>query len=127
GALALAAPVLAYVFRGRADKQLKEKAKEEAPKAVIAAAEKMAEAFDERIDEVGEKLLHFVSAANAEVTKSVAELVRTAREATQRGDEAKVELTSATGMSLARLADVEGRMTRTRQTLWANGSGETTH
>jgi small GTP-binding protein len=127
GALALAAPVLAYVVRGRADKQLKEKAKEEAPKAVIAAAEKMADAFDERIDEVGEKLLHFVSAANADVTKSVAELVRTAREATQRGTEATEELTSATGMSLARLADVESRMTRTRQTLWANGSGETTH
>lgn len=127
GALALAAPVLAYVVRGRADKQLKEKAKEEGPKAVIAAAEKMADAFDERIDEVGEKLLHFVSAANSDVTKSVAELVRTAREASQRGGSAKEELTSATGMSLVRLADVESRMTRTRQTLWANGSGETTH
>lgn len=127
GALALAAPVLAYVVRGRADKQLKEKAKEEGPKAVIAAAEKMADAFDERIDEVGEKLLHFVSAANTDVTKSVAELVRTAREASQRGGSAKEELTSATGMSLVRLADVESRMTRTRQTLWANGSGETTH
>lgn len=126
GALALAAPVLAYVFRGRADRQLKGKAKEEAPKAVLAAAEKMAEAFDERIDEVGEKLLHFVSAANAEVTKSVAELVRTVREATERGVEAKDALTSATGVGLARLAEVESRMSQTRQTLWANGSGEGT-
>lgn len=122
GALALAAPVLAYVFRGRADKQVKEKAKEEAPKAVIAAAGKMADAFDARIDEVGDKLLHFVSAANSEVTRSIAELVRTAREAGQRGDVARDELTSATGMNLARLGEVESKMSQVRKTLWANGS-----
>ncbi|MBX3249677.1 MAG: dynamin family protein [Myxococcales bacterium] len=122
GALALAAPVLAYVFRGRADKQVKEKAKEEAPKAVIAAAAKMADAFDARIDEVGDKLLHFVSAANAEVTRSIAELVRTAREAGQRGDVAREELSSATGMNLARLGEVESKMSQVRKTLWANGS-----
>lgn len=121
GALTLAAPVLAYVFRGRADRQLKERAKEEAPKAVLAAAEKMADAFDVRIDEFGEKLIEFVTAANEEMSQSIAELVRAAREARHAGDDSAVALTENTGMSLARLVDVEQRMTTLRKSIWANG------
>ncbi|MEM9068140.1 MAG: dynamin family protein [Myxococcota bacterium] len=121
GALTLAAPVLAYMFRGRADKQVKERAKEEAPKAVAEASDKMADAFDTRIDEFGEKLIEFVTAANEETSRSIAELVRTAREARQDGAGASEELASATGMNLARLVDVEQRMQGLRKSLWANG------
>ena len=121
GALTLAAPVLAYMFRGRADKQVKERAMEEAPKSVLAAAEKMAEAFDERIDEFGEKLIEFVAAANEEMTKSIAELVRAARDAKSEGQAAQTELKTNTGMSLARLVEVESKITGLRRTLWANG------
>lgn len=121
GALTLAAPVLAYLFRGRADKQLKERAKEEAPKAVLDAADKMAEAFDKRIDEFGEKLIEFVTAANDEMTKSIAELVRAAREARQEGEASSAKLSDNTGMSLAQLVDVEQRMTTLRKSIWANG------
>ena len=122
GALTLAAPVLAYVFRGRADKQVKERAKAEAPKAVEDAAEKMADAFDERIDEFGVKLIEFVAQASEELTKSIAELVRTAREAHADGEAATEELVAGTGMSLSRLVDVEQRMESLRKSLWANGA-----
>jgi len=121
GALALAAPVLAYVFRGRADKQLKERAKQEAPEAVKAAASKMADAFDERIDEFGEKLIEFVATANEEMTRSIAELVRAAKDARAEGESAQSELKANTGMTLARLAEVHEKMDTLRKTLWANG------
>lgn len=121
GALTLAAPVLAYVFRGRADKQVKERAKEEAPKAVREAAAAMADAFDARIDEFGEKLIGFVTAASEEMTRSIAELVRAARDARRSGSDSAGALVANTGMSLARLAEVEQRMQTLRQQLWTNG------
>ena len=121
GALALAAPVLALVFRGRADKQVKERAKEEAPKVVIDAAKKMADAFDERIDEFGERLIDFVTRANEEMSRSIAELVRTAREAKSSGAAAQTKLAGDVGMTLARLEEVETRMQGMRTGLWASG------
>ncbi len=121
GALALAAPVLALVFRGRADKQVKERAKEEAPKMVKQAAAKMADAFDARIDEFGEKLIEFVAAANQEMSRSVAELVRAARTAKSGGEAAQTGMRTDVGMGLARLQDISGRLESLRTHLWANG------
>ena len=65
GALALAAPVLAVVFRGRADRKLKERAIAEAPKAVREAATKLGDAFLSQIDDFGSKLLDFMEKAPA--------------------------------------------------------------
>jgi ribosome biogenesis GTPase A len=121
GALALAAPVLAMVFRGRADKQVKERAKEEAPKVVLEAAGKMADLFDERIDEFGERLIEFVTRANEEMTRSIAELVQLARDAKSKGSEFQTKLEGDVGMTLARLVEVEGRMQSMRTDLWSDG------
>ncbi|MCA9578964.1 MAG: dynamin family protein [Polyangiales bacterium] len=118
GAMALAAPVLAYVFRGRAEKQTKERAKAEAPRAVEEAAAKMADAFDQRIDEFGQRLTGFVAQANAEMTRSVAELIRAAREARARGEGALTELTAGTGMTLVQLSDERSQMEKLRASLW---------
>ena len=119
GAMALAAPVLAYIFRGRAEKQTKERAKAEAPKVVEDAAAKMADAFDARIDEFGKRLTDFVAQANAEMTRSVAELIRGARDARSRGEGALAELSSGTGMTLVQLADERSHMEKLRASLWA--------
>ncbi|MEM1415357.1 MAG: dynamin family protein [Myxococcota bacterium] len=121
GALALAAPVLAMVMRGRSDRAMKERAKEEAPKVVAEAGGKMAEAFDARIDEFGEKLITFVTQATEETSKSIAELVRAARDAKQEGEVAQTMLSDETGMSLTRLTEVEAQITSLRKSLWANG------
>jgi len=118
GAMALAAPVLAYVFRGRAEKQTKERAKSEAPKVVEEAAAKMADAFDTRIDEFGKRLTDFVAQANAEMTRSVAELIRGARDARSRGEGALAELSAGSGMTLVQLADERTQMEKLRASLW---------
>ncbi|MEC7525751.1 MAG: dynamin family protein [Myxococcota bacterium] len=118
GAMTLAAPVLAYFFRGRADKEMKKRAQEEAPKAIEEAAKKLAEAFDAQIDGFGDKLVEFVRSANEEVTRSIAEVVRTARTARQEGDEELEELTQAVGTSMGRLRAVADKMETLRKALW---------
>jgi hypothetical protein len=119
GAMALAAPVLAWVFRGRADKEVKRRATEEAPKAVRDAAAKMADGFDTQIDQFGDRLIEFVTKASEEMVRSIAEVVRTARAARQKGDQASADLESSAGMALARLGAIDQRLTTLRQQLWA--------
>jgi small GTP-binding protein len=123
GAMALAAPVLAYVFRERADRDLKKRAMEEAPQAVEKAAADLAAAFEQQIDEFGDKLVDFVKNASEELTRSMAEVVRHAREAQSRGDVEVGRVREESGMSLSRLTTVEQEMGALRTSLWANGSG----
>lgn len=125
GAMALAAPVLAYVFRERADRDLKKRAMEEAPAAVEKAAADLATAFEQQIDEFGDKLVDFVKNASEELTRSMAEVVRHAREAQQRGEVEVGRVREETGMALSRLGAVEQEMSSLRTSLWANGSGAT--
>ncbi|MEM9195611.1 MAG: dynamin family protein [Myxococcota bacterium] len=125
GALALAAPLLAYVFRGRADKRVKERAREEAPEVVRQAAVKLADSFEDQIDAFGEKLLAFMDKASEELSRSIADVVRTARTAKRSGEEAISDLDSKTGSTLARLSSVEDQMKAQRNALWSNGKGVT--
>lgn len=124
GAMTLAAPVLAYILRGRVDKQVKAQALEEAPKVVKDAAGKMAESFEARIDDFADRLVAFVQEANEEMTRSIAELVRAAREAREDGTEAEKELESGASMALVRLTEVNQRMEALRKSLWTNGAKE---
>ncbi|HJL18687.1 MAG TPA: dynamin family protein [Sandaracinaceae bacterium LLY-WYZ-13_1] len=118
GAMTLAAPVLAYFFRGRADREMKKRAMEEAPRAVKEAADKLAEAFEKQIDEFGDKLVEFVKTANEEVTRSIAEVVRTARSARTEGAEELEDLEQTVGTSLGRLKAVADKMETMRRSLW---------
>jgi ribosome biogenesis GTPase A len=122
GALTLAAPVLAYVFRDRADKEVKRRASDAAPIAVREAAAKMADLLDERIDEFGDRLAHFVTSASDELTRSVAEVLRAASFAKTEGDAARDDLERRTGMSSVQLAAVTTRMEAQRNALWAQAS-----
>lgn len=123
GAMTLAAPVLAYVFRERADRDVKKRASEEAPAAVIAAAAELALAFEKQIDDFGDKLVDFVKNASEEMTRSLAEVVRQARNARAAGEAESKHLGEQTGMALSRLKTVEQKMTSLRTALWANGTG----
>ena len=123
GAMTLAAPVLAYVFRERADRELKKRAIEEAPQAVQKAAAELAEAFERQIDEFGDKLVDFVKSASEELTRSIAEVVRHARTARAAGEAETAHLRDQSGMALSRLTTVEQKMSTLRTALWANGSG----
>ncbi len=121
GAMTLAAPVLAYFFRERADRAMKKRAMEDAPEAVRQAAIKLADAFDKQIDEFGDKLVDFVRTANEEMTRSIAEVVRTAREARASGSEKLDDLEQTVGTSVGRLRTVEDKMESLRKSLWTNG------
>jgi hypothetical protein len=123
GAMLAASPVLAWFLRGRADRELKKRAMEEAPKAVEEAARSLADAFCKQIDELGDKLVDFVKTASEEMTRSIAEVVRHARDAKAKGDENVALVKEDAAMALGRLQDVEHRMSSMRTALWANGSG----
>jgi hypothetical protein len=125
GALTLAAPVLAYVFRGRADKRVKERALEEGPKAIEEAASKLADAFEEQTDVFGDKLVDFVQRATEEMTRSIADVIRMARTAKAEGEGSIAKLEASTGSVMARLGAVEDRMKSVRTSLWTNGTGGT--
>jgi hypothetical protein len=56
GALALSAPLLAWKARERADESLKRRAIDEMPSTVRAAAGRVADLFDARLDEIGARL-----------------------------------------------------------------------
>ena len=124
GAMTLAAPVLAYLFRARADRETKKRAMEEAPEAVKLAAGKLADAFDTQIDEFGDKLVEFVRTANEEVTRSIAEVVRAAREARASGEEQLDDLQQVVGTSLGRLGGLEDKMETLRRSLWTKPTAE---
>lgn len=119
GAMALAAPVLAYVFRERADRELKKRAIEECPQAVERAAGELATAFEGQIDAFGDKLVDFVRNASEELTRSMAEVVRHARDAQARGEGEVARVREETGMAVARLGAMEQEMSALRTSLWA--------
>ncbi|MFW5920954.1 MAG: dynamin family protein [Polyangiales bacterium] len=121
GAMTLAAPVLAWLVRGRVDKRVKERAAEEAPQVVREAAEKMGEAFAARIDDFGEQLAQFIAQANRDMTRSLAEVVRRVRDARNAGESELQQLESTAGMSLSRLAEADREMEHLRKSLRANG------
>jgi gas vesicle protein len=106
-----------------ARRELKKRAMEEAPKAVEEAARQLADAFCKQIDELGDKLVDFVKTASEEMTRSIAEVVRHARDAKAEGAERTSVVKEEAAMSLGRLAAVEHRMSTMRTSLWANGSG----
>jgi hypothetical protein len=123
GALLGAAPILAYVFRGRADRETKKRALEEAPAAIEKASKELGLAFERQIDEFGDKLVDFVKSATEEMTRSMAEVVRHASAAKAEGEGETLRVREEAGMALSRLGAVEQKMGALRTGLWANGSG----
>jgi GTPase SAR1 family protein len=110
GAMTLAAPILAVVFRGRADQELKRRAAEDAPKAVAQAASEMRAAFGRQIDAFGERLTTFLREADEEMTQSLAEVLREVQRAAQEGEPAKQDLERRSGQHLARLGALDARL-----------------
>jgi ribosome biogenesis GTPase A len=124
GAMALAAPALAYFAKGRTERQIKERALEDGPKVILDASAKMADALEERIDDFAQRLLEFVAKINDEMTRSIAELVQKAAATAEQGEGARDMLESEAGMTLVKLADLEGGLEGVRRGLWSNGSGK---
>ena len=75
GVLALAAPVLAMVLRGRVATEVKAEAKEQGPLAIDRVAALVGPKLDEIIDGFGARLLEFVSQAGDALTRGIADVL----------------------------------------------------
>jgi hypothetical protein len=120
GVLALAAPLLAIVFRGKIAKEIKDEAKERAPAAVDRVAALLGPKLEEAIDDFGARLGEFVAQAGAALARGIAEVL----------DRALVEKRSHTGAAAAsveaqtidgalrELRAIDEQIADVRQTIW---------
>jgi small GTP-binding protein len=121
GALALAAPLLAMVLRGRVATEVKAEAKEQGPVAIDRVAALIGPKLDEIIDGFGARLLEFVSQAGDALARGIADVLdqalreRTAADAKQDA-QADVKQIDA---SIANLRAIEERIAEIRQRVWS--------
>ena len=126
GVLTLAAPVLAFVLKGKVAGEIKAEAKEQAPVAVDRVAALVGPKLDEIIDGFGARLLEFVSQAGDTLTRGIADVLdqalreRTAADDKQSGT-ADVKQIDA---SITNLRGIEERIAEIRQRVWSpEGAG----
>jgi len=121
GALALAAPVLALVLRGKVATEVKAEAKEQGPLAVDRVAGLIGPKLDEIIDGFGARLLEFVSQAGDALTRGIADVLDQALRERKAAD-AK-HATSADvqqiDTAISSLKSIEERIAEIRQRVWA--------
>jgi hypothetical protein len=121
GVLALSAPVLALVLRGRVATEVKAEAKEQGPLAIDRVAALIGPKLDEIIDGFGARLLEFVSQAGDALARGIADVLDQAlRERTAADDKhaasADVKQIDA---SISNLRAIEERIAEIRQRVWS--------
>ena len=120
GVLALAAPVLAVVLRGKIGREIKAEAKERAPEAVDRVAALLGPKLDEAIDTFGARLAEFVAQAGAALARGIAEVLdRALAEKRAHGDATNTTSEAATVDAAVReLKGIDEQMADVRQTVW---------
>jgi small GTP-binding protein len=121
GVLTLAAPLLAFVLRGRVAAEVKTEAKAQAPVAVDRVAALVGPKLDEIIDGFGSRLLEFVAQAGDALSRGIADVLDLAlRErrankdhAPSAGDQSKIDA------ALKGLRAIDERMADIRQQVWS--------
>ena len=121
GALALAAPLLAMVLRGRVATEVKAEAKEQGPLAIDRVAALIGPKLDEIIDGFGARLLEFVSQAGDALARGIADVLDQALRERKAADDqhaahADVKQIDA---SIANLRAIEERIAEIRQRVWS--------
>jgi hypothetical protein len=120
GVLALAAPVLAVVFRGKIGRELKAEAKERVPQAVDRVAALLGPKLDETIDTFAARLSEFVAQAGAALARGIAEVLnRALTEKRVHADVAGTSSEAATVDAAVReLKSIDEQLVDVRQTVW---------
>lgn len=120
GVLALAAPVLAVVLRGKIGRELKAEAKDRAPQAVDRVAALLGPKLDEAIDTFGSRLSEFVAQAGAALARGIAEVLdRALAEKRTHADGANASSEATTVDAAVReLKSIDEQMADVRQTVW---------
>ncbi len=125
GVLTLAAPVLAFLLRGRVAAQVKAEAKAQAPQAVDRVAALVGPKLDEIVDGFGARLLEFVAQAGDALARGIADVLDRAlaeRRATDTATAAKPDV-AGVDATLSDLRKVEERIAEIRQKVWAPDGG----
>lgn len=118
GVLIAAAPVVAYMLRGKIEGEYKKKAKEMAPDVVRAAASKVGPKLDEIIDEFASKLDAWVVSASEELYREVLEVLRAAQTARVDGGKDEATLKADVEAQTNQLEAANKRIEGMRQALW---------
>jgi len=120
GLLTLAAPVLAFILRGRISAEVKAEAREQAPLAVDRVAALLGPKLDEIIDGFGARLLEFVAQAGEALTRGIAEVLDralTERRAQGAATDAAPDA-AAIDAALSNLKVLDERIAEIRQKVW---------
>jgi hypothetical protein len=128
GLLTLAAPVLAFILRGRVGQEVKAEAKESAPLAVDRVAALLGPKLDEMIDGFAARLAEFVAEAGDALARGIAEVLdRALRERVQHGSAVDVQPEAvAIDGALSGLKAIDERIADVRQRVWLPEEAEGT-
>jgi hypothetical protein len=126
GLLALSAPVLAFILKGRVGAEIKAEAREQAPAAVDRVAALVGPKLDELIDGFGARLLEFVAQAGDTLAKGIAEVLDRARdERRARGAQSDAQPdVEAVDVALKNLKGIDERIADIRQRVWSDDDGD---
>jgi small GTP-binding protein len=120
GLLALSAPVLAFILKGRVAAEIKAEAREQAPLAIDRVAALVGPKLDELVDGFGARLLEFVAQAGEALGKGIAEVLDRARaERQSRGaaSDAQADV-AAVDTALKNVRALDERIAEIRQRVW---------
>jgi len=121
GVLTLAAPILAFVLRGKVAAEVKVEAKAQAPLAVDRVAALVGPKLDEIIDGFGARLLEFVAQAGDTLTRGISEVLDRALRDRRAADATVTATADAAGIdaALSALRAIDERIAEIRQKVWA--------
>jgi small GTP-binding protein len=120
GVLTLAAPILAFVLRGKLAAEVKTEAKAQAPLAVDRVAALVGPKLDEIVDGFGARLLEFVAQAGDTLARGIAEVLDRALEERRAARAATAATPDAAGIdaALGQLKTIDERIAEIRQKVW---------
>ncbi len=126
GLLTVAAPVLAFILRGRVGQEIKNEAKEQAPLAVDRVAALLRPRLDEFIDSFAARLSEFVAEAGDALARGISEVLdRALRERREHDVAVDAHPESAViDASVRDLKSIDERIAEIRQRLWTPDEAE---
>ncbi|HVR61953.1 MAG TPA: dynamin family protein [Polyangia bacterium] len=126
GLVAAAAPLLAFILRGRVSQEIKAEAKEQAPAAVDRVAAMLGPKLDDFIDSFGARLSEFVAQAGEALARGISEVLDRAlaeRRAHAAAGAASPDMAAVDGQ-LGALRAIDERIAEIRQQVWTpDGAG----
>jgi GTPase Era involved in 16S rRNA processing len=122
GLLALSAPVLAFILKGRVAAEIKAEARAQAPVAIDRVAALVGPKLDELVDGFGARLLEFVAQAGEALGRGISEVLDGAlaeRRARTTADDAHADV-AAVDATLKNVRAIDERIAEIRQRVWQN-------